>query len=161
MFTFDQPLKLLAQQRRIPSQSSSQGESDRNVNADLVTSHTCRHTHQHTHTACCRTSCDGSYQRLDGDGPGVVPGPDDEHHSQRLRLDEDGVRHGHQVLRHGPRGRPLLQLLDGQAELPLQTQSLVQLCPHIALGVKITTLSLLMAEVLLIFSLYVFIIKPI
>lgn len=100
--------------------------------------HTHPFTHS-THTARDSTSCDGSNERLDGDGPGVVPGPDDKHHSQRLWLDVDGVRDGEQVLLHGPRGSPVLQLPDGEADLPLQTQSLVQLGPHLTLGVKTVT----------------------
>lgn len=100
------------------------------------------HTHARTHTptAGCRTCGDGSDKRLDGDGPGVVPGPDDEHHSQRLRTDVHGVREGHQVLLHGPGGCPLLQFPDGEADLPLQTQSLIELGSHLALRMRTVTL---------------------
>lgn len=134
---------------QIPTQSSSQREikmkSDRNVNTALVSSHTnAVLSHTHTRTAGYSTSSDGSNEGLDGDSPGVVPGPDDKHHSQRLWLDVDGVREGQQVLLHRLRGCPLLQLPDGQVELPLQTQSLVQLGSHLALGRHTMTLDLLM-----------------
>lgn len=123
--------------------------SDRNVNFDIVTSHThmlsFHPLHTQTHTARYSTSCDGSDEWLDGDSPWVVPGPDDKHHSQRLRLDVDGVRDGEQVLLHGPRSSPVLQLPDGEADLSLQTQSLVQLGPHLTLGVKTVTLGLFVA----------------
>lgn len=76
------------------------------------------------------TSSDGSDERLDGDGPRIVPGANDQHHSQWLGLDVDGVRDGNQVLLHRSGGGPLLQLADGQVDLRFQPQGLIQLCPH-------------------------------
>lgn len=92
-----------------------------------------------THTASDSTGGDGPDERLDGDGPRVVPGADDQHHSQRLRFDVDGVGKGQQVLLHGPRRRPLLQLPDGQADLLLQAQSLEELRHHLALHANTTS----------------------
>lgn len=101
--------------------------------------HTHAGTHMHMHAAGHSTGSDGSDKRLDGDGPGVVPGTDDEHHSERLRPYVDGVWEGQQVLFHGPRGCPVLQLPDGQIDLPFQTQSLVELSSHLALGIDTET----------------------
>lgn len=89
-----------------------------------------------TLSAWYSTGSNGSNERPDGHSPGVVPGPDDQHHPQRLWMDVDGVRHGQQVLLHMPRGCPLLQILNEEADLTLQTQSLIKLCPNLGLRKK-------------------------
>lgn len=114
-----------------------------------VLSPTKAYTHTHLPTVGCRTCGDGSDKRLDGDGPGVVPGPDDEHHSQRLRTDVDGVGEGHQVLLHGSGGCPFLQFPEGKGDLPFQTQSLIELGSHLALRMRTVNLDAVFTELLL------------
>lgn len=85
-----------------------------------------------THGWLC-TSSNSSNQRLQGDCPRIVPGADDEHNSQGLRLHVNLVWNGEEVLLYGPRSHPLCQILDSQVELSLQPQCLKQLSPMFAL----------------------------
>ena len=93
------------------------------------------------------TCSNSSDQRLEGDSPGVVPGPDDEDHPQWLWLHINLIRYGEEVLLYRPRSRPLCQLFYSQLNLSLQSQSLKQLSPMFTLkaqgGTRSSTLQLL------------------
>lgn len=87
------------------------------------------------------TSSNSADQRLKGNGPGVVPGTDDEDKAEGLRLDVNLIRHGQEVLLHGPRSRPLCELLQSQADLCFQSQSLKQLSSKFTLNTGAETKS--------------------
>lgn len=72
----------------------------------------------------CGTGSNSSDQRLQGDGPGIVPSTNDEDDSKGLRMHEDLIRYGEEVLLHWPRSCPLGELLDGELDLTLHSQSL-------------------------------------